>query len=132
MRFLVDTDICSAHLKGNRTVLSRFVQHTGSLAISVVTLGELCTWAKRVSAPAQRFQDLNLMLHDFVILEITPSIAYRFGTLRASLLDQGKSVPSSDLFIAATALEHQITLITHNTKDYKEIPSLAIMDWLTP
>jgi len=35
------------------------------------------------------------------------------------------------LFIAATALVHDLTLITHNVKDFQHIPDLLIEDWLT-
>jgi predicted nucleic acid-binding protein len=41
MPFLIDTDICSAHLRGSAKVTSRFLQHTGQLNLSVVTVGEL-------------------------------------------------------------------------------------------
>ena len=47
MNFLIDTNICSAYIKGNRTVWSRFLQHAGGMALSVITVGELWTWAKR-------------------------------------------------------------------------------------
>jgi hypothetical protein len=43
--FLLDTDICSAYVKGDRTVFGRFLQYLGQLHVSVATLGELWTWA---------------------------------------------------------------------------------------
>lgn len=53
MNFLIDTNICSAYIKGNRTVWSRFLQHAGGMALSVVTVGELWTWAKRAKTRPQ-------------------------------------------------------------------------------
>ena len=50
MSFLIDTDTCSAHLRQKGAVTSRFLQYTGRLHISVVTLGELLTWAMRANA----------------------------------------------------------------------------------
>ena len=41
MSFLVDTDTCSAHIKGNVRFTNRFLQYSGNLRISVITLGEL-------------------------------------------------------------------------------------------
>jgi tRNA(fMet)-specific endonuclease VapC len=41
MSFLLDTDICSAQLKGDRAVFSKFMQYAGWLHISAVMLGEL-------------------------------------------------------------------------------------------
>jgi predicted nucleic acid-binding protein len=75
MSFLLDTDICSAYLKGNRAVGNRFLQYTGGLQMSAITLGELYTWALRAKAPPTRLQALADMLNDVVVLDITPDIA---------------------------------------------------------
>ena len=48
------------------------------------------------------------------------------------LLQQGLSVPTTDLMIASTALVHDLTLVTHNRADYRNIPGLRLADWLTP
>jgi tRNA(fMet)-specific endonuclease VapC len=45
MSFLLDTDICSAQLRGNRKVQSKIMLHGGQLALSTITLGELYVWA---------------------------------------------------------------------------------------
>ena len=47
MSFLLDTDICSAYMKGNHQVWQRFMQYSGRLHVSPVTVGELYTWAFR-------------------------------------------------------------------------------------
>jgi tRNA(fMet)-specific endonuclease VapC len=41
-------------------------------------------------------------------------------------------VPTADLLIAATAVHHGLTLVTHNIRDYANVPGLAIEDWLAP
>ncbi len=52
------------------------------------------------------------------------------GRIRGSQLRQGVSYASIDLLIAATALVHDLTLVTHNTKDFARIPDLRIEDWI--
>jgi tRNA(fMet)-specific endonuclease VapC len=37
-----------------------------------------------------------------------------------------------DLMIAATAITHDLILVTHNTKDFENIPDLQMVDWLVP
>jgi tRNA(fMet)-specific endonuclease VapC len=37
-----------------------------------------------------------------------------------------------DLLIASVALVHDLTLVTHNTADYQNIPGLRLDDWLIP
>lgn len=132
MSFLVDTDICSAHLKNNRTVSNRFLQYTGQLYVSVITVGELLTWALRAKAPPQRLQGILDLLNDVQVLDVTDAIARKWGELRAGLFDAGRPAPDLDLFLAATAQAHALTLVTHNVQDYAFVPGLAIVDWLIP
>lgn len=130
MSFLIDTDICSAHLKGVGAVTGRLLQYTGRLYVSVVTVGELYTWAFRAGAAPRRLTALRDLLGDVVVLDMSVTVAERFGQLRAALLDEGRPPPSMDLWIAATAIEHALTLVTHNTADFAAIPGLALTDWL--
>jgi tRNA(fMet)-specific endonuclease VapC len=37
-----------------------------------------------------------------------------------------------DLLIAAVALNHDLTVVSNNTKDFAHIPGLRLVDWLTP
>jgi tRNA(fMet)-specific endonuclease VapC len=60
------------------------------------------------------------------------AIARKFGEVRACQLDRGLSTPDLDFLNAVTALVHGFTLVTHNTSDYKNIPALALDDWLVP
>jgi tRNA(fMet)-specific endonuclease VapC len=129
--FLLDTDICSAHLKGIGKVSNRFLQYTGGLSISVITLGELWTWASRRAAPPKRSQSLRDMLSDVRVLEVTLPVAEKFGELHAHLLDIGKPTGTMDLLIAATALVYDLTLVTHNTKDFTNVGGLRLADWLS-
>lgn len=132
MSFLVDTDICSAHLKNVRVVTNRFLQYTGRLHVSTITLGELYTWVLRARASPRRLQSLLGLLNDVTALGVDDAVARRFGEVQAGLLDVGLHPPSMDLMIAATALVHGLTLVTHNTRDYAHIPGLTLVDWLIP
>jgi tRNA(fMet)-specific endonuclease VapC len=75
------------------------------------------------------FQDL---LKGATMLDVTLSIAEKFGGIRAGLFDSGITVAEMDLLNGATALVHGLTMVTHNTKDYSDIPGLSIDDWLVP
>ena len=132
MSFLLDTDICSFHLKQKGNLTAKFLQYMGQLHISAITIGELFTWALRAKAPPRRLQSLLNLLNDLQVLEIGESVGRKFGEVRAALLDAGTPVPEMDLLIAATALEHNLTLVTHNVQDYSKIPGLKIDDWLIP
>lgn len=132
MSFLLDTDICSANLKQHGKVTSRFIQYAGQLHLSVVSLGELYSWVLRKKAPATRILFLQNMLKEVTVLDLDHVVAQRFGEVRAYLLDVGRPMPTPDLFIAVTALVHGLTLVTHNTQHYLNVPGLALDDWLIP
>ena len=129
MSFLIDTDICSAHLRNTPSVTSRFLQHSSRLHISVLTLGELLSWTLRKNCPAKYHEGLLRLLADVTILDVTQDAAWRFGELRAQLLDRGEPIASIDLMIAATALSQGLTMVTHNTTHFSKVPGLAIADW---
>jgi len=130
--FLIDTDICSVHLRRPTKLASRFQQYYGRLHLSVITVGELRAWALRKGSPPSRSHDLNDLLQVAVVLEVNQAIADRFGALRAAQLDSGRPMPQLDLLIAATALEHQLIVVTHNTKHFAAISGLQLIDWLAP
>ena len=82
MSFLLDTDTCSAYLKGNGGHFgNRVVQHFGGLHISAITLGELYTWALRSSAPPHAITVLESFLTDVLVLKLTPNVAREFGRI---------------------------------------------------
>jgi tRNA(fMet)-specific endonuclease VapC len=130
MSFLIDTDICSAYLKSGGQIASRFIQHSGQLHLSVITLGELYTWALRKNAPPKYLESLMAFLSDVTVLDVTQDVAQAFGTIRAQLFDQGVTISGMDLMIAATALVRESMLVTHNTKHFNKIPGLRVVDWL--
>ena len=132
MSFLIDTDTCSAYLKGERRVWGRFMQYAGRLHVSTVTVGELYTWALRASAPPKRLSDLEDLLNGMTIIPLAMAEARSFGEVRAALFDAGTPAPEMDLLIAATALVHGLTLVTHNTQHYANVPGLGLDDWLIP
>jgi len=133
MSFLLDTDTCSFHLKRPSGLMHRFVQHSGRLYIATIVLGELYTWAYHRTNPPPVIQRIeNDLLPDVKVLEFDLDCAKEFGRARGQLLQQGISVSPVDLMIAAVALVHNLTLVTHNTSDYRNVSGLRLDDWLTP
>lgn len=130
MSFLLDTDICSAHLKQHVNVTKFVLQYAGRLHISAISMGELLTWGLRREASRFRKAGLRDFLKGVEILPVTPAIAEEFGRLRAELFDAGHPTPEMDLWIAATAIHHNLTLVTHNSRHFSHIPDLTIEDWL--
>ena len=132
MSFLLDTDICSAHFRRPAGLAHRFIQHSGRLYISSVNLGELHAWGHGLADPSPILAKIALLLVDVQVLSFDDDCGMEFGRLRGRLARRGISIPTADLMIAATALVHNLTLVTHNTNDYRHVPGLRLDDWLQP
>jgi predicted nucleic acid-binding protein len=83
--------------------------------VSVVTVGELETGvllAAEGSVRAARLRRLTAVLAEAPVLAIDRAVAARYGELRAA---SGRG-PTNDLWIAATALAYDFTLVTHDER----------------
>jgi tRNA(fMet)-specific endonuclease VapC len=132
MNFLLDTDTCSAHMRRPARLAHRFIQYTGQIAISSVTLAELYAGAYKHSQANRLLALIADLQQEVQVIDFDSACAEKFGQVRGTLLQQGLSVPTTDLMIASAALVHNLTLVTHNTADYRNIPGLRLDDWLIP
>lgn len=132
MSFLLDTDTCSFHIKRPSGLAHRFMQHSGGLFLPTIALAELYAWAYRRANPTKLLQAIASLPHDVAILDFDAACAEQFGMVRGTMLQQGIQVAIPDLMIASVALVHNLTLVTHNTADYQNIPGLRLDDWLVP
>ena len=130
MSFLLDTDTCSAYLKGDRQVWQKMMQYSGRLHVSAITVGELFAWVLRSQTPPDREQQLGNFFGDVAVLDVERRVARKFGEVRADQLDRGAFTPEMDLLIASTALVYELTLVTHNVQDFGHVPGLTVEDWL--
>jgi len=128
--FLVDTDICSAYLKGDNRVHGRFVQHGGQLHVSAAAAGQLFTWALMAGRSSSRMQGLLNLLRDVTFLDVNRAVSEKFGDLRVQQIKSGHHTPDVDLLIAATAMVYNLTVVTHNQKHFATVPGLRLQDWL--
>ena len=133
MSFLLDTNILSAHLRRPSGLAHRFFQHSGRLSTASVVLGELFVWAYNRSDPTKVLNAIDELLSQEVsVLDFDRDCANEFGRVRIKLRRVGIEVPSVDLMIGSVALVYDLTLVTHNAADFRNIPGLRLDDWLTP
>lgn len=111
MRVLVDTDVLIDHLRGIR----RFSPGAWEVGVSVVSRAELFA-GRRAEEPR-----IDLLLARFQEYPVDRSIAERAGRLVRSA-----QVPMPDALIAATALEHGLTLLTRDLGHFDRIAGLQV------
>lgn len=131
MRYLLDTNIVIALMKEQPQVLAH-VRSAGRTSLCICAPVEAELWygiAKSTQQDKNRHRLLTL-------LDWLPCLAYsspatrKFGEIRAHLIRQGTPIGPYDLQIAAIALIHELTLVTHNTREFTRVPGLALEDWL--
>ncbi len=132
MTHLLDTDICSFHMKKPAGLAHRFFQYAGGLAISSITLAELYAGAYRLSDPNKLLSKIDDLLQDVGLVAFDAEAAERYGNVYGTLVKQGRTPPVIDTMNASLALLHNLTLVTHNTQDYQHVPELRLEDWLIP
>jgi tRNA(fMet)-specific endonuclease VapC len=99
--------------------------------VSIITVAELYTWINLKKTAARHRTGVADFLKAVPILELTREIAEKTGEIRADLKDRGFPYPGMDMVIAATAIVHDLTLVTHNTSGYANVRGLRIIDWTT-
>ena len=133
MSFLLDTNICSAHIKRPSGLTHRFIQHAGGLFIPTIVSAELYGWAYTRQNPSRLLQAITQdLLANVGIILFDEDAAVEFGKLQGQLKRIGQPTSAVDLMIASVALVHNLTLVTHNTADFQSNPGLRLEDWLSP
>ncbi len=137
--FLLDTNIPSELMRPRpEPKVQDWVaaQDIGTLFVSVVSIGELQTGfatmrdaARRVHLEASLERHLALL---FVgrVLPVTQAIAVRWGRLDGMRQMAGRPLGAPDGMIAATALEHDLTVVTRNVKDSAGLGVALMNPWL--
>ena len=94
---------------------------------SAVTVGELFKGAYRSSARERHLKNIEeRVLAAVTALPFDVSVARVFGKVRAHLEETGNILPDADLQIAATALYHDLELVTGNVRHFQRIPDLRL------
>src|SRR5260370_27697073 len=124
MTHLLDTNICSAHMRHPAGLAHRFFQYAGGIHMSMVVLAELYAGAHNHPNPTKLLGLIGDLLQEVAVLDFDSVCAERYGKLQGGFLRQGITVPVADLLIASVALVHNLTLVTHNTADFHYIPRL--------
>ncbi|CAN5784678.1 type II toxin-antitoxin system VapC family toxin [soil metagenome] len=130
--FLLDTNVCVGVLKDNAVVVNRFGRYaTAELRLCSVVKAELYYGARAGAAVAKNLATVERFCRPFESLPFDDSCAKTYGTLRADLRQRGQLIGPNDLMIAAIALTHELTLVTHNTREFERVPGLMLEDWET-
>ena len=132
MAYLIDTDIIIFALRGNKTVLAKFEENKNiPISISLITYAELVFGAKRSQNERTNMLKVNRIREIYPVEELNIGIMEIFADIKMKMYAQAIRIEDMDLFIAATAIYNDLTLVTNNTKHFKNIPLLKLENWET-
>lgn len=130
MGFLLDTNILIYRLKNAGNVNNNFFKNISEpMSISVISYGELVFGAEKSDMRDRNLLTAYKIKEIFPVLNITSNVMDVFGKIKAAVVKSGRIIDDMDLLIAATALAHNLTLVTHNTKHFENIMELKLEDW---
>jgi predicted nucleic acid-binding protein len=130
MAYLFDTDAISEVLKPRPA--AGYVKWLAAIPrdeqlTSAVVVGELYKGAFRSSAVARHLDNLeSRVLPAVTVLSYDVGAARIYGQIRAHLESTGRPLADADLQIAATALLHDLELVTGNVKHFNRVPGLRV------
>lgn len=131
MIYLLDTNACIAYLNrpesGVRLRLETLPRQ--DVAVCSVVKAELFYGAMRTSNSERTLARQQTFLNQYVSLPFDDRSALIYGRIRAQLAASGTPIGPYDLQIAAIALANNLTLVTHNTREFSRVEGLRIEDW---
>jgi len=129
MRFLLDTNAVIALLNDATSKAAKRARRESpsDIAISAVVAHELFYGAFKSARAAENVGVVDAL--QFEVIALDKEDARQAGQLRAALALEGTPIGPYDVLIAGQALAREMTLVTHNTKEFGRVPGLRVEDW---
>ncbi len=129
MPYLVDSDWVADFLAG-RSAAIQLIQTLlpSGVSISAISYMEVVEGVRGSRNRSALAQGFHAFLQGVPVLEFSQEIADRAANIRLDLRGRKRQVNERalDILVAATAMEHGLTLVTRNTRDYVDIGGLQL------
>jgi tRNA(fMet)-specific endonuclease VapC len=133
MRYLLDTNACIRYLNGRSESLRQQIaaRSPEDIGLCSVVKAELFYGARKSRNPQRSLEKQQQFVNHFVSLPFDDKAADVYSRIRVELEQAGTPIGPNDLMIAAIAAANDVTLITHNTREFGRVKGLKIEDWET-
>jgi len=125
--FLLDTNIVIQLMKRD-PFLQQAVEQAGRVFVPITTVGELAFGAAKSVRLAENLRAIDLFVELYRILPCDIEIAKVYGQVKAGLRRIGRPIPENDIWIAATAICRDLTLVTGDAH-FNHVAGLKLDDW---
>jgi tRNA(fMet)-specific endonuclease VapC len=126
-RYLLDTNIVVALFAGDSTLLDR-AKEADEVFVPCFVIGELYYGARRSIRVEDNVARIDEFAANNVVLACDVESARLYGEVKGKLRQKGRPIPENNIWIAATALQHKLTLISRDVH-FNEVEGLIIETW---
>jgi tRNA(fMet)-specific endonuclease VapC len=128
-QILLDTNIVSFIFKEDTRAQDYWPHLQGNqLLVSIVTIGELRLWTMVHQWQPKRIQALEAYLRaTYTPVVLNDEICTQWAKIQAQARAIGRPINANDGWIAATAVQYNLPLVTHNPKDFENIAPLELI-----
>ena len=130
MTHLLDTNVCIAAMRGNSKVREQLLARTPSdCGVSMVSLYELYAGVERCQQPTTERLKVDAFISPLHRLPFDEAAAVQTARIRWQFERKGMLIGPYDLMLAGQALALDLTLVTHNVREFCRVPGLKVEDW---
>jgi tRNA(fMet)-specific endonuclease VapC len=126
-RFLLDTNIIIALFANEASIINNLAQ-ADEVFIPSIALGELHYGARKSGRSQKNLERIEEFAANNTIIECNANTARQYGDVKNKLRIKGRPLPENDVWIAALALQHDLTLVTRDAH-FQEVENLQTISW---
>ena len=126
-RILIDTNIIIA-LFAKEVVVQHRLAEADEVFLSSIVLGELYYGAQKSAHVETNISRINMFAAGSSVLGCDTVAAQYYGVIKDHLRTKGRPIPENDIWIAATARQYQLTLVTRD-EHFQAVEGLVVDQW---
>jgi tRNA(fMet)-specific endonuclease VapC len=125
---LLDTNIVIGLFANESSIIEKIKSFPGNIFIPTIVVGELFYGAEQSTRKETNSKRIEEFAEASLILECDTDTARLYGKIKSQLKHKGTPIPENDVWIAALAEQHQLTLVTRD-KHFNNIKGILTETW---
>lgn len=127
--FLLDTNIIIDFFNGDPTIVKNLSSE--EIFIASIVVGELYfgAYASSISHnKKKRLEQITNFVNSYPVIEVDEEVSHHYGKIKSALKIMGKPIPENDIWIAAIAIDQNLTLVTRDNH-FDHIEGVKTVNW---
>ena len=126
--YLIDTNIVIGLFASEPSIIERIKSQSGVISVPSIVIGELFYGAEQSSKKESNRKRIEEFAETSLITDCDLDTARHYALVKSYLKAKGTPIPENDIWIAALAKQHRLTLVTRD-KHFNNIQELLLESW---